>query len=77
MLYIASAVVMISLWVLALLRILPFEAFRAINLLLLFIGGGLRLVAHDQQAQGWKDIDGTGKVIAYYGAFSALAIWGV
>ncbi|WP_146245638.1 hypothetical protein [Curtobacterium sp. MCLR17_055] len=75
-LYIASAVVIILLLSLALFRILPLEAFRAINLLILFIGGGLRLAAHDQQAQGWKDLDGTGKVIAYYGAFSTLVTLG-
>ncbi len=48
---------------------------RLINGVILFIGAGLRLAAHNQPHPRWKFADFLGKVLAYYGAFTLLVLF--
>lgn len=68
-----AASVWMVVFLLATARVISWDTFRAVNLIILFLGGGLRLLAHNQDSDKWRAIDGAGKVVAYYGAFGALA----
>lgn len=73
---------MVTLWVLLGVHAvwpncgLPPAQGRSINAVILAIGAGLRLAAHNQPHARWKFADFLGKMLAYYGAFTLLLLLG-
>lgn len=53
-------------------NVLDVEIVRGLNLSALFLGAGLRLLAHGQASGPWKTVDLLGKEIAYYGALVVM-----
>lgn len=70
-----SAVAFAITWGLAAGRYLDLEALRGVAALLVFLGAGARMYAHDQKKQNLKFLDLYGKFLAYYSAFTVLITW--